>query len=379
MTTATPNRDLEVTKDNKALWARADYRRWGMHNLARIARYGVSLRAARVMPLEKRADVRIADLEAVRHLTTVPWFSAMVVVRGQHILFERYAQDFGPDMPHSIQSITKTTMNLIAGRLVEKGVLDLSRPVAQYIPEIGSGYAAATVQQVLDMDVVNDYSQDFADPNATYYRHEEAMGWRLPRDPQHEETQRDFIARLQSADVTNHSGTAQYKDANADVAGWVVERVSGLPLRAFLADIVDGAGLEGTFYITTDREGFPTVDGGACLTARDLARYFSIFVRRGRGIAGEHVGSAEFIQRTMSRGVPMPTPSEWLRYSNFAMILGPTTLGHGGWAGQWGMANLETGTVGVYFSVVEDVHGGTRGRMEPVIRMLEAITGPGFL
>lgn len=378
MITTIANPDLEVIQGNKARWSHADHRRWGMHNLHRIARYGLALRAARVMPLEKRADLRIAGLDAVRHFTSVPAFSAMVVVRGQYILFERYAADFGADRPHSIQSITKTTLNLIAGRLVGQGALDLSRPVTHYIPEIGSGYAAATVQQVLNMDVCNEYSQDFADPKATYYRHEEAMGWRLPRDPGHEQTQRHFVTQLHSADTTNRTGAAQYKDATADIAGWVAERASGRPLRAFLADIVDAAGLAGTFHITTDREGFPTVDGGACLTARDLARYFSIFVRRGRGLAGEEVGSAEFIDRTMRGGIPMPNPSEWLRYSNFTMILN-RTLGHGGWGGQWALANLDTGTVAVYFSVLQDAHGGTRGYMAPIVRMLEAVTGPEFL
>ncbi|RWG12905.1 MAG: hypothetical protein EOQ55_26270 [Mesorhizobium sp.] len=42
---------------------------------------------------------------------------------------------------------------------------------------------------------------------------------------------------------------------------------------------VEAAGLEGCFHITCDREGVPLVDGGACLTARDLARYGLLFAR----------------------------------------------------------------------------------------------------
>src|SRR5690606_25661016 len=113
-------------------------------------------------------------------------------------LFERYAADFGRSHLHSIQSITKTLMNLVIGQLVERRIVDLSRPVKDYLPEIGSGYANATVQQVLNMDVVNGYSEDFADPQATYYAHEEAMGWRLPLDPAAEETQRSFLCRISS-------------------------------------------------------------------------------------------------------------------------------------------------------------------------------------
>lgn len=369
-----PNRDLEVVEGNKSRWTHADYRRSGFHNLHRIARYTISLRAARVMSLEKRANLHIAELDCVRKFTSLPSFSAMIVIRGQHILFERYAPDFGQEIPHSVQSITKTTMNLVIGRLVEQGLIDLSRTIAHYIPEIGSGYARATLQQVLNMDVVNEYSGDFADPQATYYSHEEAMGWRLPRDPEREETQRSFIARIASADTENCTGHTQYKDANSDVVGWVVERVSGRPLRSFLADIVDAAGLEGALHITTDREGFPTLDGGACLTARDLARYFGIFVRGGRGVGGETVGSAAFIDQTSSSGVPMPKPYEGLRYSNHMMVSG-RSIGHGGWGGQYAMANLDSGTIAVFFSVVETQHATTRDYLEPIIRMLADITG----
>lgn len=372
--TTIPNPDLVVIEGNKSHWTHADHRRQGMHNLHRIARYCMSFRAARVMPLEKRMDLRIAELEPVRHFTSLPWFSAMIVIRGQKILFERYAQDFGSDSPHSIQSITKTTMNLVVGQLVERGVLDLSRNIAYYIPEIGSGYANATLQRVLNMDVVNEYSGDFADPQATYYRHEEAMGWRVPRDPEYEETQREFISRIASDDTTNRTGHTQYKDANTDVIGWVVERASGRPLRSFLADIVDAAGIEGVFHITMDREGFPTLDGGACLTARDLARYFSIFVRRGRGIGAKSVGSATFIEETLLSGVPMPPPFESIRYSNHTMISGRALM-HGGWGGQYAVANLDTGTIGVFLSVIESQHAITRDYMSPIIRMLESITG----
>lgn len=369
------NLDLEVIEGNKARWSHADHRRWGLHNLHKIARYSMSFRSARVMRLEKRVDLRIAELVAVRHLTSLPCFSAMLIVRGQHILFERYAADFSQDSPHSIQSITKTMMNLVVGRLVEQGVLDLSRTIAYYVPEMGSGYAGATLQQVLNMDVVNEYSGDFATPESGYYRHEEAMGWRLPRDPEHEETQRSFIAKIASAETTNRSGHAHYKDANSDVIGWVVERASGRPLRSFLADIVDAAALEGALHMTTDREGFPTLDGGACLTARDLARYFSLFVRRGIGVSGERVGSADFISQTLSSGVPMRGSTyEGMRYSNHMMVSASgRSLGHGGWGGQYAIANLDTGTIGVFFSVKEDQHAATPGYLTPIIRMLESI------
>jgi hypothetical protein len=44
-------------------------------------------------------DLRIPELDTMHHLTSLPWFSAMIVIRGQHISFERYAPDFSPDSP----------------------------------------------------------------------------------------------------------------------------------------------------------------------------------------------------------------------------------------------------------------------------------------
>jgi len=372
-----PNPDLAVASDNKALWSQANRRRRGMHNLQRIARYGSSFRSRQVMTLEKRVDTRIAMLEEVQRLTSLPSFSAMVVVRGSLVLYERYAPDFAPDQPHSIQSITKTLVHLIIGRLVEHGVLDLSRPVADYLPQIGSGYATASVQRLLNMDVVNDYSEDFTDPKAAYYRHEEAMGWRLPLDPAKEATQKTFLPQIRGQSETNSSGGIHYKDANTAVLGWIAEEDSGRSLRSFLAEIVDAAGIENSWYITTDREGFPTLEGGACLSARDLARYLSIFIRGGHGVGHEVVGSAAFLERSLSSGVPMPSHYPGLLYSNHLMVKG-RCLGHGGWAGQYAMANLDTKTIGVFFSVMEDEHGATRSYMPPLVHMLETVTGPAF-
>lgn len=369
-----PNPDLVVLEGNKSHWTHADHRRHGMHHLPRIARYGMSFRAGAVLRLEKRADLRIASLESVRYCTSLPSFSAMVVIRGQNVLFEKYAADFGPRCLHSIQSISKTLMNIVIGRLVEQGRVELSRPIRHYLPEIGSGYADATVQQVLNMDVVNEYSEDFSDPAATYYEHEEAMGWRLPRHPEREDTQRSFLTRIKSTDLANHSGYVQYKDANTDVLGWVAERVSGRPLRSFIADIVDAAGIEDTLHITTDREGFPTLDGGVCLTTRDLARYFSIFARRGRGVDGKMIGSEAFIEQTLRSGVPKPPPFERIRYSNQLMVY-DRALVHRGWAGQCAMANLDTATVGVFFSVLETAHANEFSYLDEVVSMLESITG----
>ncbi len=366
------NPDLNVTEDNKARWNLPDHRRHGFHNLHLMARHVMSLRAARVMTLSRRFDMRIAEMEAVRRYTQHPAFSALVVIRGQHVLHEAYAADFGMDRPHSIMSINKTVMNLVIGRMVEEGRIDLDHKVKDYLPGIGSGYAEATVQQVFDMDVVNEFTEDFTDPEATYWSYEPSMGWRLPDGSGEAATIKEFVSSIASDDVTNRSGFVHYKDTNSDVLAWLAETISDRPVRDMLIEITEAAGLAGHFHITCDREGFPAISGGGSMTARDLARFGALFVRRGMGVDGNRVGSAAFIEDSPNRGVPLLPPREHLRYSN-ALNTNGRWVGHGGYGGQYMLCDLESGVVGVAFSVVEDKDAYPLDFYPPMIAMLEEI------
>ena len=162
-----PNPDLAVGADRHPRWNSAPYRRQGFHNLQTIARYAQSSRAARVLDLRLSADLSIPAREDVRHLTALPWFSAMAVTEGNRLLFEAYARDFGPDRPHSIMSISKMAANLVLGRLWEDGKLAMEETLGQVLPWIGPGYHGATVEDVANMNVRNAYDEDYHNPDTT--------------------------------------------------------------------------------------------------------------------------------------------------------------------------------------------------------------------
>ena len=89
-----PNPDLVVVEDDKPNWNLPENRRCAFHNFEKIMRYSIGIRAPLVLPLTRRIDRRIEDMPEVRRLTGTTFFSAMVVVRGSHLLFETYASDF---------------------------------------------------------------------------------------------------------------------------------------------------------------------------------------------------------------------------------------------------------------------------------------------
>ncbi|MBM2715744.1 serine hydrolase [Mesorhizobium caraganae] len=233
--------DLVTLFDNKPRWNLPDHRRHGFHNLHTTMRYAFSIRAPRVSPLRKEVDWTIGERPGVARYLAMPHFSAFVVVRDDRILCEAYAPDFGPERPHPIISITKTTLNLMLGRAVADGLVNLDELVGTYLPEIGTGYAEATVKAVADMNVATHFTEDYGDPQATVYEYDAATGFRLPLDGQKEGTTRSFICGITGGDVANRTGEALYKSTNSDVLGWIIECASGQPRRDWLIEIVEAA------------------------------------------------------------------------------------------------------------------------------------------
>ena len=370
--------DLQVAEGGRTRWNTPETRRWGFHNLHRITRYGLSLRSRDVMVLRRDIDLRIAAIDAVRRLTGTTIFSALAVIRGGTLIHEQYAADFGPDRPHSIQSITKTVINLIYGRLVAEGRIDLDSKAGDHLPDIGSGYADASLRDVINMNVANDYSEDYEDPSSSVFSHEEAMGWRAPSTGAGagnvgELTNRDFICTIKSDDTRNRAPEIMYKSANTDVLAMIAEKITGRSIRDHLIEIVEAAGLEHTFHISTDREGMPIVDGGGSMTARDLARYGQLFVRGGTGINGSAVGDPGFIDEARTAMAKhFAAPRDWIRYCNHLQTNG-RWIGHGGYGGQYLLADPDSGVSVAFFSVLEDESGYDQAYIGDVISMCQDI------
>ena len=367
------NQDLSLVNDYLEHWNTSPYRRYGFHHLHQIVRYACSFRSSRVLTLKSAPESAIAKLTSVRDLTSHPAFSALVVLRGNELLHEQYASDFATDQPHSIMSITKTFTHLMVGACIDQDLIDVEKTVADYLPEIGSGYAGARIQDVLDMNIVNEYSEDYADSSTMALTHNAAMGWRLPSPGEADICNRDFLCTIESDDLANSSGLVNYKSANTDVLAWIVERVSKKSLQTLLLEIVEAAGLEHTFYMSTDRAGVPNTNGGACMTARDLARYGLIFARKGRGIANETVGSYQLMEATRQCAGPhFAKPDNYIHYGNQLKTNGQW-IGHGGWGGQLLMVNPDNATVVVFFSVLENESASDDAYSKAIIEMAQEL------
>nr|WP_309504585.1 serine hydrolase domain-containing protein [uncultured Roseovarius sp.] len=371
-----PNPDLVACNGQKPAFHKPENRRKGFQSIHLIQRYALTFRSDHVLTLARNIDTRIGLRDDVRRFVQTNEFSAMAVVRNQTLIYEAYAPDFGAQDIHTAMSITKLTANLIIGELVAAGKVDLNKTVGEYLPKIGSGYAKASVQQVLHMDVDNDYTEDYEDPQCSCFDNEAAWGLRLPVDGQPEQSAKEYLCTITGSRETleNRTDLALYKSANTDVLGWIAEEVSGRSVRAWILDIVEATGIENVMTVATDREGFPMLGGGISMTARDMARFGQLFCRYGRGVGGRRCGDPRFIANTMvETGRQVKPLLQDVYYSNQTFTNGEW-IGHAGYGGQFLLANMKTGVSVSFFSVLETEHATCPQYQAELIRMMEQVS-----
>lgn len=378
-----PNPSLVTLRDNKAKWNLPEYRREGYRNLHRINRYGLFLRSDQVLQLNKNIKYEIEKIPLVQKMTNHKSFCSLVVGRDQDILLEKYADDFSELQPQTIMSISKMYLNLFVGELVEKKKLDLSKKISFYLPNIGSGYASSTIQNILNMNVNNLYTEDYTNAFSSSFAHESVGGWRLPEKLNDNENQEEFLNKIKATneiDAINQSEFAKYKSANSDVIGILVEKVSGIPLRDWVLSAVEAAGFEDALYMATDRAGMPWMSGGGCLIPRDFLRMGLLFSRKGLGVSGRSIGSANFVDETLKFLGPKYmtlTNNSSVYYANQTMK-SKDWIGHSGYGGQFLMINLKTKITAGFFSVIETASATDEEYKIDMIQMLENIVSGNY-
>ncbi len=369
------NPELTTLKDNKASWNLPKTRRFGYRNLHKINRYSIFLRSDLILKLNSKPNKTIAKFPLVKKMTKNKSFCSLIVGNRQNILFEKYAKDFKKNQPQTIMSITKMFVNLFIGELVTNRLIDLNKKVSHYLPKIGSGYANAKIQDVLNMNVINSYTEDYTKAYSSSFMHEPVGGWRLPKNLKNHLSQEEYlntIKKSKNKSLINNSEYAFYKSANTDVVGLIIEKVSGRTLRDWVLSVVEAAGFEDGLYIASDRYGMPWMSGGGCLITRDFLRMGLLFARKGMGVENRKVGSSSFLDKTIFNVGPKYmnlSKDKYLYYSNSTMVSG-NMIGHSGYGGQFLATNFKTGNVAAFFSVLETKSATKESYKTDMINML---------
>ena len=95
----------------------------------------------------------------------------LVMHQGQ-VVYEYYSGCLDAEGRHGAMSVTKSFVGTVAEILIVEGVLDDTKPVSHYVPELAdSAFGGATVRQVMDMTAALDYNENYADPESDIWQY----------------------------------------------------------------------------------------------------------------------------------------------------------------------------------------------------------------
>lgn len=228
----------------------------------------------------------------------------VIVLHHGRVIYERYGGCLEADGLHAVMSITKSLTGVMAEALIADGRLDESASVASIIPELkGSAFGDATVRQVLEMTTALDYSEDYADPKADVWTYSAASS-AFPKGPDYAGPRGTYEALESISKKGTHGAAFGYKTPNADVAGWLVAKVTGKSVANHFAQTAwSKLGQRREANYTVDALGTPFAGGGFNATLRDMARFGQMILNGGR-VENEQVISEAAIVRLRQGGDP---------------------------------------------------------------------------
>lgn len=218
-----------------ANWRTAPFNKWAFHHVRDVVPSADIPNAhGDVWQLEARpSDLSSLSVEhegisySIHRLLDATDTDGIAILHRGKVIFERYANGMSTHTPHILMSVSKSMTALVAGILVEKGVLSPEQPIVSIIPELrGSVYSDATVRHVLDMRVGLRFDENYLATSGPIVEYRKSTGWNPLGPGESPSDLRSFLTSLRDRECPDN-GPFHYVSPNSDLLGWIIERASG--------------------------------------------------------------------------------------------------------------------------------------------------------
>ncbi len=280
-------------------WDRAPWNRWSFHHMREIVPTVEVWRGDGPVRSLERKEKNLDSL-SVKSLAGTPtslsafldetYTDGFLVMHRGAIVYERYLGTMTPRSLHLSQSVAKSVVGMAFGILVGRGLLDPKQLVSHYLPELSqTGWAGATLQQVLDMTTGVKFDETYTDPHSDIGQLDVACGWKpIPSgsDPKLKWPTHIWEQILGLKEKTRAHGAAfEYRSIETDVLAFAMERVTGKRLPQIISEeFWQKLGMEESGCFTVDSGGYAIADGGFNATLRDYGRFGQMMLSGGQGI-----------------------------------------------------------------------------------------------
>jgi CubicO group peptidase (beta-lactamase class C family) len=238
-------------------------------------------------------EARIADLVSRIRRGEHGRIESLLVARNGRLAVEEYFGAGSASRPHTMQSVTKSVVSLLAGVAVQKGVLRVEDRVASFFPEyrplanLDERKAAVTVRDLLTMRTGLDWTED---PYA---------GSPLQRL---NECRCDWLRFVLDWPMREPPGARwEYVSGGVILLGGIVGSATGQRLDRFAAaELFGPLGITAVSWFQGLPDGLPHGGGGLFLRSRDMAKVGQLVLDEGR-FEGRAVVAPEWIRESTRR------------------------------------------------------------------------------
>lgn len=211
---------------------------------------------------------------------------AIVVIKGDKIVYEKYLNGMDGNQPHQMMSVTKSFAGLFGLMAVEAGEASENDLVTKYVPELkaSSAFNGASFGQVLDMTNSMDFSEDYADPDSDIVHYAVVLGLMAPISGTiYADSIYEYLATLPVDKTHPHGEVFHYHTPKTDVVNWATNRATNKSfVDNFYEKLWSKIGTEGETYVLLDKNATLFAGGGLNASPYNLARFATMMLSDGR-------------------------------------------------------------------------------------------------
>ncbi len=234
------------------------------------------------MPLPGGVSLSVAEILA--QTRTDAW----AVLHGDRLVTEEYFGAMGAETRHLLMSVSKSLVSCVVGSLAGSGAIDLARGIEHYIPELrGTGYAGATVRNLLDMRSGVRFSEEYLDPASEVGNSTSRSAGRRRFREAPQRSRNSCGAWNASGNTAGISPTAA---ARPTCSAGSARKPAASRSRSWPRSCC-GQGSAPAATPTSSRmpQGTGMFDGGICATLGDLVRFGAMIRDGGVSLTGQRV------------------------------------------------------------------------------------------
>jgi hypothetical protein len=206
--------------------------------------------------------------------------TALIFIRRDTILYEKYFNGFSRDSYFHSQSMAKSFISFLIGAAIDDSLIyGVDDPMTKYLPELkerNPGFEKITIKNLLEMRSGIKYNTSYI-PGTHIHApwHDEAVGYYHPNV-------RKLL--LEKVDIAREPGkTFQYCNYNTSYLGLIIERATHKTVSEYLQEKLWSKIMEydALFSIDSKKSGFEYMPSRLIARAIDFARFGRLYLNRG--------------------------------------------------------------------------------------------------